>query len=464
MDNLASENKALVVISDLHVGRGDEFDIFASRDKPLLFETFLDHYRDIGSAVELVINGDFIDFLQLRPWNDLSRGTALLKLKEILNGSPHVFLNLGRFLHKTRHEIKIILGNHDVELAYPEVGAELSRAILKHAPDAAARLSLVDRRTTYNVKVNDILIHIEHGNGGDPWNSVDYETIFLDAEQEADHFTYPPGTRFVYKIMNDFKQHFRFVDLLKPEVPAVPLLLLSLQPLAVANSLPESLKVFLTSLKNGFLAKLRERIYGPMLGQEMPLLSSSSSLSEDLLAQTCAETATLEGLEIYPIEQYLNGDGAQMVSAGTLGSHLGLAKLKLILWALKGLARFKAQREGESFYSHDYPQDPAAKGARSRFNGQVRVVIFGHTHEALKTEFSEGLYINSGTWANLIRMPNTDSDSLLKWYQQLATNTFEITFDPTFVQIEPTQDGALVSLNRWSHTGTNSLWQKVVAR
>lgn len=64
-----------------------------------------------------------------------------------------------------------LLGNHDVELAYPEVGLELMQAIIKDAPEAKDRISLFDKRTTYNPSVNGVLIHIEHGNAGEPWNA-----------------------------------------------------------------------------------------------------------------------------------------------------------------------------------------------------------------------------------------------------------------------------------------------------
>jgi len=51
-------------------------------------------------------------------------------------------------------------------------------------------------------------------------------------------FSYPHGTKLVYDIMNDFKEEFRFVDLLKPEMPAVVLILLALKPFMTALGIP----------------------------------------------------------------------------------------------------------------------------------------------------------------------------------------------------------------------------------
>jgi metallophosphoesterase superfamily enzyme len=57
------------IISDLHLGKNDDFDIFKADGKEARFEEFLRFCGDQTGPVELVINGDFVDFLQLEPWN-----------------------------------------------------------------------------------------------------------------------------------------------------------------------------------------------------------------------------------------------------------------------------------------------------------------------------------------------------------------------------------------------------------
>ena len=63
--------RRIVVISDLHIG---------GKPKPMLghanlLVNFLDqlsHYEPpTGETVELVINGDFVDFLAIEPYSDL---------------------------------------------------------------------------------------------------------------------------------------------------------------------------------------------------------------------------------------------------------------------------------------------------------------------------------------------------------------------------------------------------------
>jgi UDP-2,3-diacylglucosamine pyrophosphatase LpxH len=455
--------KTVIVISDLHVGKRDRFDIFASRDKYSLFDTFLVYCKQLSGQVELVIDGDFVDFLQLEPWNDTSRPTALRKIKEIVAGSEEVFSSLGTFLHQSRHELTILLGNHDVELAYPEVGRELIQAIIKFAPEAKDRILLFDKRITYNPGVNGVLIHIEHGNAGDPWNAINYNSIFHDAGINTKSFDYPPGTTFVYEVMNAFKEKFRFVDLLKPEVPAVPLLLLALKPLMTSKFIPNALGGLLDALANCFLSRLREQIGGFALKPARPKPISAVDQLAAELASECLSGSDLENSQIDLLKQYLFGSGAVPATpSASLGRHPQQFKIRLALWALKGLARFKTV-EGADYYSQDHPANPAAKGARSRLLGDVQVVVFGHTHEALKTEFCEGLYVNSGTWANLIEMPEAKTEALLAWVEMLSNNSFEVTANPTFVQIEPNREGVAVSLRSWGQVGPRTLWTKSVS-
>jgi len=97
--------------------------------------------------------------------------------------------------------------------------------------------------------------------------------------------------------------------------------------------------------------------------------------------------------------------------------------------------------------------------------GKVKVVIYGHTHEALKTEFDDGcLYVNSGAWANLVKLPKSkDFAELFRWSRKLADNTFERTAFPTFVRIDPSDGGVIVGLHLWK-AKDEELWKKDISR
>jgi len=455
-----------IIISDLHVGQGDDFDIFSrpGSGKQKAFADFLKYARERRDPVELVINGDFIDFLQLRPWKDLSRNTALTKINDIVAKSAPVFDSLGAFLSDERHRLKILPGNHDVELAYPEVGNVLRDAILKSAQGAGDRLELFgppnQTRSTYRPTINGVLVQIEHGNAGDPWNSLNYTNLFNDAEAKSSEFSYPPGTNFVYNIMNDFKEKFKFVDLLKPEMPSVLLILLALKPIMASLKVPAVAINGLGVAGNSIISMIRRKVTGMPLGPK-PAAGVPASDVDDLeafLAKTfpAGKPPNDWQMDVFLSSQHVAGD-----EAASLGPKLTKVRLWLVSWALQVLARFQAANQGEAFYNADHPRNAAAIGAQERLKkGKVKLVVFGHTHEALKTEFKEGLYVNSGTWADLVALPKDGRDAMKSWLDSVATNTFQRTTYPTYVTVEPAGGGVSVSLNLWTDTGGRPLWQK----
>jgi UDP-2,3-diacylglucosamine pyrophosphatase LpxH len=448
----------LIIISDLHVGANDDFDIFRSDDKPRLFADFLTHVASRGSPVELVINGDFVDFLQLRPWNDLSRAAALGKIRQIVQGSVHVFADLGQFLRDPRHQLKVLLGNHDVELGYPEVWAEARQAILARAPDAAGRLEFFNTRTTYNPRVNGVTVHVEHGNAGDLWNEINYVPLFQDVETGTKTFAYPPGTKLVYETMNGFKESYRFVDLLKPEMPAVPLTLLALEPSTALSALPYIARQTLKSWANGLIAGLRRRLGG--MAFPAPGSISVEHATEEAMAGCYARRGVAQS-DLKEIEAFLSQQGPAMPPTVSFTPSSGNSiKLRLLVSALLTLNRFRAAQQGETFYAANHRDNTTARYAHQNWlKGDVKVVVFGHTHEALTATFPEGVYINGGAWANLVKLPSgADPSSLVNWFQGIADNTFERTSFPTFVRVASEGGGVSVGLNAWTETGERRLW------
>src|SRR5205807_7627925 len=93
-----------------------------------------------------------------------------------------------------------------------------------------------------------------------------YKTLFNDAETGTQDFSYPPGTTLVYDIMNGFKDKLKFVDLLKPEMPAVVLILMALKPYMAALKIPAVSIKLLEAVGNSVVAMLRSKISGKPLG------------------------------------------------------------------------------------------------------------------------------------------------------------------------------------------------------
>jgi UDP-2,3-diacylglucosamine pyrophosphatase LpxH len=456
-----------IIISDLHIGANDKFDIFNPAVKLPIFEKFINYARSQDNAVELIINGDFVDFLQLKEWGDYSRETATRKAGEIAKANLGAFRVLGAFLVQPEHQIKILLGNHDVELAYAETWKLVQDAILSAAPvGAGARLQFLNRRVTDNFRVNNVLVHVEHGNIADPFNSINYGPLFVDAEENTKTFSYPPGTKFVYDTINQFKEQYQIVDLLKPEVPAVPLILLALRPLAAARRVPDTVLKALGALGNGFVGKLREILRGPQFGLAQQRESTSQTELLELLANTY-RAAAMQGAGGAEFDRH-DTDDAEMYLAseeqtGTavkaaLGGTGAAIRRKLLAAALETLERFKQPRSAH-YFEEDHADNALAKRAAGQMQGDVRIVVYGHTHEALKAEFAQGIYINSGTWADLIELPSA-SGQFDDWLKSVDKNTFGRPAFPTFVQIEPEGSGCRASLNHWHDTKREILWSK----
>ena len=89
-----------------------------------------------------------------------------------------------------------------------------------------------------------------HGNEVDPWNLTDYEAAVTDRprrlSQVAPKWSPNAGSKLVIDVMNDIKKRYAFVDLLKPEGPAVVPTLLVLDPTQatkIASAIPSVLQL-----------------------------------------------------------------------------------------------------------------------------------------------------------------------------------------------------------------------------
>jgi len=113
------------IISDLHLGAGDYADDF---DQDAAFQDFLETISAQRSS-ELIINGDFIDFVavtlersSVKPFSRLgcTEQESLLKLERVLEAHGESLQALRRFMERG-HRLVLVPGNHDVDLFWPRV-------------------------------------------------------------------------------------------------------------------------------------------------------------------------------------------------------------------------------------------------------------------------------------------------------------------------------------------------------
>lgn len=211
-----------LVVSDLHLGADPELDDFYC---DLEFADFLRYHAEREPRVHLVINGDFLDFLQMDPRGErrierdqgsplwLSEGEADEAVQAAAARHRVFFEALAEFLQPVGRRCSILRGNHDLELSWPRVQARV-RALLS-APDEAKLTfpldALFDEATG---------MYIEHGAQYDPINAVrDLRDPFLDRKRTK--IEAPVGSVLVKVFWNRVEREFPHVDKIRPMIDSV---------------------------------------------------------------------------------------------------------------------------------------------------------------------------------------------------------------------------------------------------
>jgi UDP-2,3-diacylglucosamine pyrophosphatase LpxH len=143
------------VISDLHIGGGVDLDDFYQDAQ---FVEFIDAISQPDTT--LIINGDFVDFAQIPPYETPEpfhllwrEQDSLRKLLKSIDSHSTAFYALARFVAKGA-QVRIMIGNHDLDFVWPNVQAAFCQRL---------GLSSTDR-VTFNIghTIYDG-VWIEHG-------------------------------------------------------------------------------------------------------------------------------------------------------------------------------------------------------------------------------------------------------------------------------------------------------------
>jgi hypothetical protein len=130
------------------------------------------------------------------------------------------------------------------------------------------------------------------------------------------------------------------------------------------------------------------------------------------------------------LEGWLEHGDTAAAPAGSLASHSGVRA-----WLLRKALRL---------LSYDFSFfDPGALGSTDRAiieeflpeGGPARVVVAGHTHAARHRVMAGGrVYINTGTWTDLMRLPGP-ADDLTAWIDALEAGRVAHEQRPSFADI-----------------------------
>lgn len=213
---MPDQKDVTVIVSDLHVGGGasDPGDdhVYQGAEFCKFLSEAVSESRD-GKA-ELFINGDFLEFAQVRPeayarhspsyW--CSEKESLAKLEAIIDGHKDMFAAMREFLARG-NSITLAAGNHDVDLWWPGVQERLKSEV----GDVYFGLGK-EWHTRYDGR-----LLIGHGHMIDPANRFErWDNPIINIPGEAPRLEMCPGTLFMVKFVNWLEGQYPFADNLKP--------------------------------------------------------------------------------------------------------------------------------------------------------------------------------------------------------------------------------------------------------
>lgn len=407
----------LIVISDLHLGRGrnpetgrfHRLEAFFYDDDLRSFCAWLaEDAHTRGATLRLVLNGDTLDFLRSERPHEPPAALA----RAILDGHPQVVEALASLLARG-HEVVFLPGNHDLELQQADVQGVVRAAI-------GSRLDPGDGAALARLRFEPWFVHepgrawIEHGSQYDRQGAFRFLLRGPSAVDEGER-DLPLGNFFQRHVYNALGA----LTFTVPSTEAKPDYVRWLtfhQPRALVRVLAQQLPLALRLLRRvAHAAKGAPPALATRHRSELEALAGTSGLGERLLAidglkrvgelADVARRATLRLARTLALGLLVAG-----LALGTwsLGNHLvgaldigvgakaglafALAVVVLVFWTL-ALVLFLVRSPGR-------PRPTlAASAARIAAIAEVPNVVFGHTHQETTTRLgTSAWYFNTGTW------------------------------------------------------------------
>lgn len=401
--------KCKIILSDLHLGAGcwadgnradenradgnrlEDFD--SDDDFYALMQALVAESEHAQCEMELILAGDAFEFLQVPALRDVasfdpaaryavsdyapsSEAASAAKMALIVAGHARFFAGLRAFILAAPpyRRVTFIKGNHDVNLHWPEVQRVLRVALGAHSGPRAACVAFEERRITREG------IYVEHGH-----QYAERANRFPDFEEphdlaHPDQLHLPPGSAFVLGFFNNLERQYYWMDGVKP-ITALIWYAFALDFGLAVRALYALLRE-LPSLTWGNLQA--EWGVSTYLETHEQLMAELEALDDAKRIQ--ALERDLSGLrDFYRRAAYalaLYGVPSRVAEAPAAEGLRDYAVLP------RALAEEKAQRAALA-------EVAAQKVAQER----VKVVVFGHTHEALQLPLAgDAVYLNCGTW------------------------------------------------------------------
>jgi UDP-2,3-diacylglucosamine pyrophosphatase LpxH len=378
----------IVIVSDLHLSEGWDENGYLQRNEDFFFDQnfkrFLEYLSEKGEeekfSYRLVINGDFVDFLQFtsvpeekdirgetitKRERNLGMGTSevktLWKLDKLIYGHHVLFTAIANFLAKG-NELVIIPGNHDIEWIIPAIQESFKKR-LSELPTPTKDLQERIKFLSWFYYDPLLSVFVEHGSQYDDINSFDY---LLCPYRRDGTIDLPAGSFFVRYLFNRVEEIYPFADNMKP---LTKFLCWAIRQFETYRGCPPQIFRFIQF----FVDTLKKA--GPVEDSWAKELNQRQAKEIDRLAEISGvNKRKLEELKGYWIPSSLHHNRSICLLCSFIKN--------------SGLDKY-------------YYQEKAGKVQEVV---GTRYIIFGHTHESdmstlsASPEGKKSEYINSGSW------------------------------------------------------------------
>ncbi len=444
----------LHVVSDLHMGgEGSDFQILAQGARLGDFVRWVARQRP-DEAVALVLNGDVFDTLAEDVGGYVAVDDALTVIERIMEDpsfSP-VFGALSDFVRTPNRTLVMVVGNHDIELAFPLVQRMVVSRLAMKSLEARARIEFATVGAGYSCMVGAARVFCTHGNEVDPWNYVRYEDLSKAARRmncgvPLDPSEWEPnaGTKLVKDVMNAVKRRYAWIDLLKPETQAAIGVLLVLDPKQLGNI--RRLPAVVGELARGAL-DYDGRLGADGLVAPDPKAAGQRNVDQLLGANVAFGVNAGAGAAEGSADDMLRAAEANFETPRhgpeLTDDTLGVPRLlwdRLTGWITR-VGRDEALRRALVDWLADDKtfdfnvRDDTFKRVTASIGEGIDFIVTGHTHLERAVEIGGGrYYFNSGTWIRLLRFTNDvlhDAASFKPVYEVLEKGTMGSIDEATF--------------------------------
>ena len=453
------EHEEVHVISDIHMGGKSGFQILRETKRLAGYITWVANHAS-NDKVALVLNGDVFDTLAEDSEGYVAMENAVATIERIMEDDSFkvVWDALSYFVSIDQRTLVFIVGNHDIEMAFPTVQSLILWRLSGEDLTKRARVVFSTTGAGYTCFVGDAKVYCTHGNEVDAWNYNRYEDLAkvsrrLNADRPLDPKEWAPnaGTRMVKEVMNEVKKTYKWIDLLKPETNAAIGTLVVLDPAQTAKI---AKLVSIVGEKMQGSKQIDQRLSTEGFKQREEIDTTRTTINQ-LLGSNLMEGIKVRSLNAD--EMYLQAEINLGLRDALLAPDEELGTAGLIWDRLTGRIRDIGKDEAlrralldwlkddKTFNLKD--QDDTFKDVSTAVGSSVDFIVTGHTHLERAIDMGGNrFYFNCGTWIRLLKFSQAmlnDSKSFKPVFDLLSDESGQMKSidDARF----PDEDGVLRS-------------------